>query len=474
VHELSSASKLQVGRQVQLGKVVASRLPSSHPLLDFQRSHGNRFVQRVLAKAPEAEGGTSRGVPGWLETAIHQARGGGQSLPIGVRARMEPFFSTDFGVVQVHTDSRAAALSRALGARAWTLGTEIFFGEGEYAPETSGGRELLAHELTHVVQQAGPVVQGALTVSQPEDEAEQEAARVGQAFLRHEARATKEGIENRRPPGGTRVSSRVSPQTIRKWKSLGYWTVNILWGPRKIEVWVGSVEEWKSSLKHMSEEEYHNHMQGFLRVVAHPKLLESMNDVTAPSQQDIKNFITALYSLGVDLKIPNPNYWPFKGWAGDEELYDNLKKVIEKYQTFFLEGSPPELTDESNVKAVAEQGGPGYRTVIVANAAATALKALTLLGEASYDTDRAIQEEKKDAAYNIIEKSGSTIRYTLSVHKAAIAKNQAIWAGIFDAVWNFVPEVKIPGKVVGEFLGKVWPRCWRRKARIPPRRHSSL
>jgi hypothetical protein len=66
---------------------------------------------------------------------------------------MEPRFGYDFSGVRIHTDARAAELAGAIQARAFAVGQEIFFGAGEFAPETSHGRQLMAHELTHVVQQ---------------------------------------------------------------------------------------------------------------------------------------------------------------------------------------------------------------------------------------------------------------------------------------------------------------------------------
>lgn len=67
---------------------------------------------------------------------------------------MEPRLGHDFSGVRVHADGQAAASARSLGARAYTVGADIAFGRGEYAPETTEGRRLLAHELTHVVQQS--------------------------------------------------------------------------------------------------------------------------------------------------------------------------------------------------------------------------------------------------------------------------------------------------------------------------------
>ena len=90
-----------------------------------------------------------------LEQTINQDSGHGQSLPASVREPLEGAFGDDFSEVKVHTDSQADRLSRSIGARAFTTGEDIFFSKGEYSPGSSAGREVLAHELTHVVQQRG-------------------------------------------------------------------------------------------------------------------------------------------------------------------------------------------------------------------------------------------------------------------------------------------------------------------------------
>lgn len=77
----------------------------------------------------------------------------GRPLEPATRAAMEARFGHDFGRVRVHTDARAARSARAVDARAYTVGSSIVFGERQYAPGTDGGRWLLAHELTHVLQQ---------------------------------------------------------------------------------------------------------------------------------------------------------------------------------------------------------------------------------------------------------------------------------------------------------------------------------
>lgn len=92
-----------------------------------------------------------------VASEIDGKRGGGASLPDGVRQSMEGAFGTDLGDVRVHTGGEADTLSRALGARAFTTGNDIFFANGEYDPGSKAGQETLAHELTHTVQQTGGV-----------------------------------------------------------------------------------------------------------------------------------------------------------------------------------------------------------------------------------------------------------------------------------------------------------------------------
>ncbi|MCI0337072.1 MAG: DUF4157 domain-containing protein [Acidobacteria bacterium] len=92
-----------------------------------------------------------------VESHINSLRSGGQPLSTSVRAYFEPRFGYDFGEVRVHTDGRAAESARAVNALAYTLGRDVVFGSGQYAPETSNGRKLLAHELAHIVQQRGSI-----------------------------------------------------------------------------------------------------------------------------------------------------------------------------------------------------------------------------------------------------------------------------------------------------------------------------
>ena len=104
----------------------------------------------------EASGSTPK-VTQELESSISAVRGGGKHLPESARTFFEPRFGADFSGVRVHTGSYAAETAKSINARAFTIGENIVFGVGQYAPDSQEGRRLLAHELTHTVQQGSSV-----------------------------------------------------------------------------------------------------------------------------------------------------------------------------------------------------------------------------------------------------------------------------------------------------------------------------
>jgi len=92
-----------------------------------------------------------------VESSVQSAKSGGAPLSNNVRQPMEGAFNADFSSVKVHTGSQSDSLNRSLNARAFTSGQDIFFRSGEYNPSSSGGQELLAHELTHTIQQGSAI-----------------------------------------------------------------------------------------------------------------------------------------------------------------------------------------------------------------------------------------------------------------------------------------------------------------------------
>ncbi|MDJ0590829.1 MAG: DUF4157 domain-containing protein, partial [Pleurocapsa sp. MO_226.B13] len=92
-----------------------------------------------------------------LESSIQQTQGGGQPLEDKVREPMEQAFGADFSGVRIHTDRSAVGMNQELGAQAFTHGNDIYFDDGKYNPQSSEGQHLLAHELTHTVQQGASI-----------------------------------------------------------------------------------------------------------------------------------------------------------------------------------------------------------------------------------------------------------------------------------------------------------------------------
>jgi hypothetical protein len=118
------------------------------------------LVQTSELGAGRTPGRSQERDEGGVEGRLANHRGGGSPLPDGVRAAMEPRFGIDFSGVRVHTDGEAAQMARNLGARAFASGEEIYFGAGRYEPSSRAGKRLVAHELTHVVQQSDQAGKG--------------------------------------------------------------------------------------------------------------------------------------------------------------------------------------------------------------------------------------------------------------------------------------------------------------------------
>jgi hypothetical protein len=133
-------------------------------------------LQRKCTECKEEETRLQRKAAGnsSLETApppiVHDVlRSPGEPLDAGTRAYMEPRFGHDFGGVRVHADARAAESAAAVGARAYTVGHHLVFGAASYLPGSADGRRLIAHELTHTLQQGrgAPLVGRRLPAQEP-------------------------------------------------------------------------------------------------------------------------------------------------------------------------------------------------------------------------------------------------------------------------------------------------------------------
>jgi hypothetical protein len=125
-----------------------------------------RSVQRKCSKCEEEEkkkrimrkpeaANTGIQISSSFASSLSASKGGGATIPKETRRFMENAFSTDFSRVKIHTGGQASEMSNGINAKAFTYGNDIYFKEGEYNPSSSIGLHLLAHELTHVVQQGG-------------------------------------------------------------------------------------------------------------------------------------------------------------------------------------------------------------------------------------------------------------------------------------------------------------------------------
>ena len=234
----------ECARKRRLG--LQTQLRINTPGDSFERE-ADRVADRVMA--PEAPGAIRHAPPQIQRAAAAQSpvgqaeavpasvgqalSGPGQPLEPALRQDMAERIGHDFSRVRVHTDGAAARSARELNAHAYTVGRDVVFGAGQFAPDTSAGRRLLAHELTHVVQQEGgghPQLQRQMAGCQPLIPAPAQAAGVGIAVHRaieadFATRATGIPANQVRIPGASAAPSRtqgicgrdegsIKPQTV--------------------------------------------------------------------------------------------------------------------------------------------------------------------------------------------------------------------------------------------------------------------
>ncbi|MEO8108813.1 MAG: DUF4157 domain-containing protein [Ginsengibacter sp.] len=129
----------------------------------------------------------------------------GEPLDMPVRSYFEPRFGHDFSKVRVHKDDRAGSSALQLGAMAYTVGRNVIFGNGQYAPDTQPGRRLIAHELTHVVQQDFKPASTPIKIAAKDDNDEQVAERISSSAVQQNSFSNSPAISSARiaAPGHT-------------------------------------------------------------------------------------------------------------------------------------------------------------------------------------------------------------------------------------------------------------------------------
>lgn len=175
ITESQPPQKVQQTAEAQTGSVA----PPAHLPPQVLRKLVGRAPNSALQSLVGAKGGP---VPDQAEQAIQREVGGGQPLQASTQAQMGSAMGTDLTGVRVHNDNTSDQLAGQLGARAFAVGSDVFFAANEYQPATTDGQRVIAHELAHVMQDSDQP-QAKLQVGSVDDPAEKEADAVAQRVM---------------------------------------------------------------------------------------------------------------------------------------------------------------------------------------------------------------------------------------------------------------------------------------------------
>lgn len=168
----------------------------------MQNGENHKFIVNPMPLAQRQYGAEGFELDDKTARRINEARGGGQPLDGALQEQMGANLGCDFNEVRIHTGAEADDLNRRLSARAFTIGSDIFFTRGAYDPNSISGWELIAHELIHVVQQRNGGVSGdakGMTVRPAGDEFEQEADNLSQIVAGTREVLTEPRVQRRLP-----------------------------------------------------------------------------------------------------------------------------------------------------------------------------------------------------------------------------------------------------------------------------------
>lgn len=388
----------------------------------------------VALVQPPGTGNRMIVTPG-LEAAIHRGRGRGQTLSGGLRKSMEQVFGVDFSGVRVHEDAESDRLNQALHARAFTMGQDVFFRQAAYDPKSSKGQKLIAHELTHVVQQSADAIRPRSTDSQ------------------------HTGI-----PAGTEVDTsrrRVeitqrAPHIINRWATLGSWSwTSSIRGPVSYTLKVGTLREWEWVLERGDE----TYIVPMLLALSQPNwvgarrepgggIMSNMSDwqntirQNSLTREQILGFMLALYRSSRGLQLPGGPGLFFGRHPFDPQ--DLLRDVIQRYQSMVLmeESNRGPGVRVEGVRRLAGESNRDVRNEMILSAFATAMAAPVRI---SYANRLREQEHNSQAdaeernAYDEIISSGHVVREVFRASEEIRAAQQARLDSIFDLAWAAIP-----------------------------------
>jgi hypothetical protein len=148
-------SGLPVSHPTDASEIEADRVASKVMRMSDNQSQPKSLSETITPVIQTKSKGGTNAANSELSNKITSSQGGGSNLDGNTQTFMQSRFGTDFSGVKIHTDREAAQMNRELNAKAFTVGSDIYFDEGQYQPNSESGRYLLAHELTHVRQQDG-------------------------------------------------------------------------------------------------------------------------------------------------------------------------------------------------------------------------------------------------------------------------------------------------------------------------------
>jgi uncharacterized protein DUF4157 len=183
----------------------------------------------ALAAGPDPLGGSA--VPAEVETVLRRRRGAGQPLPVDAADRFGSQLRTDLSDVRVHADGEADRLTGCVQAEAFTHGSDIYFSRGSYAPKSSSGEHLLAHELAHVAQGRREGA-GASVIGRADDPAEAAADRTADRLVALRRQAARTGEMAREPRSPATAAPILRKTKVRKPKG----RANVIPGKTKDEL----------------------------------------------------------------------------------------------------------------------------------------------------------------------------------------------------------------------------------------------
>ncbi|HYJ38793.1 MAG TPA: DUF4157 domain-containing protein [Chitinophagaceae bacterium] len=158
--KISGIQRLSTSKEAELTGTDEERMRMDK---DIQRKEMPKEEEDEMkmgaAMQRKAEPGAGASASPQLSSRVEQSAGKGRTIPGKTLSHMQSSFGEDFSNVSIHTDQESIAMNKELGAQAFTHGRDIYFNSGKYNPENTEGKKLLAHELTHVVQQTSSKVE---------------------------------------------------------------------------------------------------------------------------------------------------------------------------------------------------------------------------------------------------------------------------------------------------------------------------